>query len=141
MQAQGSTFETEQHCGVQWVDVARQLGTGRLAGECLARYQHQLAPAGCATWSAEQDAALLVAMKRHGKNWKVLFACGSGFRAQVSRVKGTVSSSFAISLGLEHFYKTNRGYAALLAALKHRDKKWKVRSSSTPALPPKLAVP
>ena len=88
---------------MQWVDVARQLGTGRLAGECLARFQQQLAPAGCATWSAEQDAALLAAMKRHGKNWKVLSACGPGRRAQVSRVERILSLSSTISLGLEHF--------------------------------------
>ena len=56
---------------MQWLEVAVAVGTGRLAGECLARYQQQLAPAGGTTWDALQDAALLEAMKRHGKNWKV----------------------------------------------------------------------
>lgn len=66
-----ATWRASLQCGVQWVEIARELGTGRLAGECLARHQQQLAPAGGTTWSAEEDAALLEAMKRHGKNWKV----------------------------------------------------------------------
>lgn len=66
-----ATWGASLPCGMQWVEIAREVGTGRLAAECLARYQQQLVPAGGSTWSAEEDAALREAMRRHGKNWKV----------------------------------------------------------------------
>ena len=57
--------------GWQWLSVARELGAGRLAGECLARYEQHLRPASNRPWSETEDELLLAAFRQHGRNWKV----------------------------------------------------------------------
>ena len=60
----------------QWVAIAEELGTGRHASACLARYQQHGQPTGKARrkWDAGEDERLTAAVKRHGRNWQVLAA-------------------------------------------------------------------
>lgn len=58
---------------MQWLKIATELGTGRLAGECLTHNQQQrmAAVARAAPWSKSEDAALKAAHINQGKNWAV----------------------------------------------------------------------
>ena len=73
---------------LQWLSIARELGAGRLAGECLARYEQHLRPASNRPWSEAEDEQLLAAFRRHGRNWKVQ----SSFKPAVPRVSCCMQS-------------------------------------------------
>lgn len=56
---------------LQWVKIARELGTGRSPTECFRAYIQSLALPS-RTWRAEDDQRLLEAVEKHGKgDWGV----------------------------------------------------------------------
>jgi hypothetical protein len=59
--------------GTQWETVARELGTGRTAVACLARYERRHNPELISSrWSPQEAARLAAAVAKHGvHNWQV----------------------------------------------------------------------
>lgn len=56
---------------LQWVKIARELGTGRSPAECFRAYIQSLALPS-KSWRAEDDQRLLEAVEKHGKgDWGV----------------------------------------------------------------------
>jgi hypothetical protein len=54
----------------QWPAVAAELGTGRAAVDCLARFQRELHPEFLRRpWTHEEEARLTAAVLKHGHQW------------------------------------------------------------------------
>ncbi|KAK9809254.1 hypothetical protein WJX72_012214 [[Myrmecia] bisecta] len=82
----------EEHQRCNWLKIAEELGTGRTAAACLARYQCVLSRGGGhnralvqGSWTAEEDARLRAAVLKHGeRDWRaVAFEVGGRSVAQV----------------------------------------------------------
>jgi len=60
----------------QWPAVPAELGTGRAAVDCLARFQRELHPEFLRRpWTHEEEARLTAAVLKHGHQWTARPQC------------------------------------------------------------------
>ena len=64
----------------QWQRIAAELGTGRPAVDCLARFQRELNPELLRRpWTHEEGRRLADAVAKHGRHWAVRGLRAAGF--------------------------------------------------------------
>lgn len=59
--------------------MAEELGTGRHASACLARFRRSQAIEQADAWTAAEDTRLAQAIMQHGRNWQARKSCSIPF--------------------------------------------------------------
>ncbi|KAK9846507.1 hypothetical protein WJX81_005627 [Elliptochloris bilobata] len=120
----------ELHKRADWPRIAAELGTGRPAVDCLARFQRELNPELLRRpWTHEEEGRLADAVAKHGRDWAAVAAEVGGRNAQ--QVKHHFL--YAQNVNLRKGPWTKEEDAALLKAVAvHGPKKW---AAIAPAVP------